>query len=145
MSVIIDCCTTAFFFCRRAAVFQILAIWQFPDLLLLQEVENQGKGDNPQHHQHQRHADYCGHDIDGAPAFLALYTDHGEQKARQYKDNIADRPNCAYTIRQGDFQKHRDKCCQWHQADNQRGQTELLQFFVASIRLPHFLFSKLCD
>ena len=35
--------------------------------------ENQGKGDNPQHHQHQRNADYCGHDVDGAPAFLALY------------------------------------------------------------------------
>ncbi len=134
-----------FFFCRRAAVFQILATSQFPNLVLLQKIENQGKGDNPQHYQHQRHADYRGHDVNGASAFLALYANHGEQEARQRKDDVADRPNHAYTIRQGDFQKHRDKGCQWHQADNQRGQTELLQFFVASIRLPHFLFSKLCD
>ena len=53
-----DCYTTAFFFCRREAVFQILAIRQFPDLVLLQKVDNQSKGDNPQYHQHQRHADY---------------------------------------------------------------------------------------
>ena len=44
---------------------------------------------------------------------------------------VADRPNCAYTIRQGDFQEHRDKCCQWQQADNQRGQTELLQTVIS--------------
>ena len=33
MGGIINCCTTAFFFCRRAAVFQILAIWQFPNMV----------------------------------------------------------------------------------------------------------------
>ena len=98
MGGIINCCTTAFFFCRRAAVFQILAIWQFPNMVLLQEVKNQSKGDNPQHHQHQR------------------------------KDDVADRPDYAYTILQGDFQKYRDKGCQQQQADNQRRQTELLKF-----------------
>ena len=143
MGVIIDCCTTAFFFCRRAAVFQILAIWQFPDLLLLQEVENQGKGDNPQHHQHQRNADYCGHDVDGAPAFLVLYADHGEQEARQHKDDVADRPNHAYTIRQGDFQKHRDKGCQRQQTDDQRRQTELLKLFCDFHTITSFPFFQI--
>ncbi len=72
-------------------------------MILLQEVENQDKGDNPQHHQHQRHTDYCGHDIDTASAFLVLYADHREQEARQRKDDVADRQNRAYTIRQGNF------------------------------------------
>ena len=134
-----------FFFCRRAAVFQILAIWQFSNLIFLQKVESQGKGDNPQHHQRQHHADYCGHDVDGASVFLAFYADHGEQEACQHKDDVADRPNRAYTIRQGDFQKHRNKGCQRQQTDDQRRQTDLLKFFVTSIRLPHFLFFKLCD
>lgn len=107
-----DCYTTAFFFCRREAVFQILAIRQFPDLVLLQKVDNQSKGDNPQYHQHQRHADYRWQDIDSVPAFLTLYADHGEQEARQSKDDVADRPNHAYSIRQGDFQKHQNKGCQ---------------------------------
>ena len=105
-----------------------MSIWQFPDPVLLQDVENQGKGDNPQHHQHQCHADDRGHDVDGAPAFLAFYTDHREQEARQRKDDVADRPDYAYTILQGDFQKYRDKGCQQQQADNQRRQTELLKF-----------------
>ena len=112
-------------------------------LLLLQEVENQGKGNNPQHHQHQRNADYCGHDVDGAPAFLALYADHGEQEARQRKDDVADRPNHAYSIRQSDFQKHRDKGCQRQQTDNQRRQTELLKFFCDFHTITSFPFFQI--
>ena len=97
-------------------------------LTLPQVVENQGKGGSPQHHQHRRYADYCGHDIDGTPVFLALYAGHGEREAHQRKDDVADRPDYAYTILQGDFQKYRDKGCQQQQADNQRRQTELLKF-----------------
>lgn len=55
----------------------------------LSGIEDQGQSSEPQHHQQHHYADDRGHDIDNAPAFLALNTDHGEQEARQCKDYLA--------------------------------------------------------
>lgn len=41
-------------------------------VILLPKAENQGKSDNPQHHLHQSHADYRGHEAAGPMFFLGV-------------------------------------------------------------------------